>query len=80
MVADGIGVKAAIDLSRSIQQGLSQVGLRSRRLGHWVDHSMKMLCQPIDGRLEVQALQMDHQVNGAPAHAAVPVYELGAVD
>jgi len=40
-----------------------------------------MLRQPIDGRFEVQAPQLDHQVNGAAAApAGVPVDELGAVD
>src|ERR1035437_3145975 len=40
-----------------------------------------MVCQPIDRRFEVQVIQMHHQVDGtAAAHAAVPVYEIGAGD
>jgi len=58
-----------------------ELGWRFRRQRQRSDRSWKVLRQPIDGRFEVQVVQVDHQVDGAAtAAAAVPVHELGAVD
>ena len=55
--------------------------LRYWRQGQWGYRSGKVLRQPVDGRFEVQAVQMDDQVDGATATpATVPVHELGAGD